>query len=382
MNPEQYILLYEKYISGAASPEEELLLLQYRDNFLLKDEMQSNLSLEDEFIKNRILKRIDMTIGQQEKTTFKLKWWIAAAAISACLLTIGILLFKQQQPEQLIVVNQPASKSKLIKPGSNMAILTLSDGSEVILNDAKNGEIANSAQVSIKKIKNGLLSYAPTDKADKNDVNAINTITIPRGGKYTVTLPDGTTVWLNSESSLTYPVAFKGQQRKVKLKGEAYFEVAKNKQMPFVVETNKMTANVLGTHFNINSYQDNPDIKTTLLEGSVRISNERSSVVLIPGEQAIAGHSGSNIRTRKADTDQVIAWKNGYFIFRDDNIREVMNQISRWYDVEVEYRGNMQHKNFGGIYSKNKDINELLQGLELTGNIHFKIEGRRIIVMS
>ncbi|NRF37812.1 FecR family protein [Pedobacter foliorum] len=381
MTPEQYILLYEKYIAGNASPDEVLLLLQYRDNFVLEGEKPSDLSLDEELIKNRILGRIDTTIAQKERKTFKLKWWIAAAAISAIILTIGTLFIKKQ-PEKLIPKSQGIAKSKRIKPGSNMAILTLSDGSEVILNDAKNGEIAKSSQVSIKKIKNGLLTYDPTGKPDKPDSNAINTITIPRGGKYTISLPDGTSVWLNSESSLTYPVAFSGGQRKVKLKGEAYFEVAKNKRMPFVVETNKMTAKVLGTHFNINCYKEDPEIKTTLLEGSIRVTNERSSVLLIPGEQAIAGNPSGRIQTRKVDADQVIAWKNGYFIFRNDNIQAVMTQISRWYDVDVEYRGNMEHKNFGGIYAKNKDINELLKGLELTGNIHFKIEGRRIIVMA
>lgn len=381
MTPEQYIVLYEKYISGNATPDEELLLMQHRDNFILKDEKQNNLSLDDEIIKNRILERIDATISQEEKKTFKFKWWIAAAAISACLLTVGTLFLKKQ-PETLIVVNKPLPKSNIIKPGSNMAILTLSDGSDVILNEAKNGEIATSAHVSIKKIKNGLLSYASAGKPDKTDVNAVNTITIPRGGKYRVTLPDGTNVWLNSESSLTYPIAFNGDERKVKLKGEAYFEVSKNKKMPFIVETKEMTTRVLGTHFNVKAYKEDPNTKATLLEGSVRLYSEKTSVLLHPGEQGIAGKSTSEIQTIKVDTDQVIAWKNGYFIFRDDNIREVMNQISRWYDVEVEYRGNMQNKNFGGIYSKNKDFNELLQGLELTGNIHFKIEGRRIIVMS
>jgi len=382
MTPERYMVLYEKYISGEISPEEALLLRQYRDNFSLKEDLQASDSLQESAIGKKILDRIDATIAEQEVKRPTYRWWIAAAAA----VFIGILslsiLYSGQKTEKTIRQSPHTAKTNVITPGTNTAILTLSDGSDIILDDAGNGEIAQAGPVSVKKLNNGQLAYDAGMATGGVKSNALHTISTPRGGRYAVKLPDGTNVWLNSASSLTYPVAFSGTDRQVKLRGEAYFEVAKNREKPFLVEVGSVTVKVLGTHFNINAYKAQTDIKTTLLEGSVRMSNETSSILLAPGQQGQAGTASAGINKKVVDTDQVMAWKNGYFIFRDDNIREVMDQISRWYDVEVEYRCDTKGKNFGGIYSKNKDINELLKGLELTGNIHFKIEGRRIIVMS
>jgi ferric-dicitrate binding protein FerR (iron transport regulator) len=297
------------------------------------------------------------------------------------MLGLGAIFLKNQPKQQLVVKNTYKQHSiKPIKPGTTTAVLTLANGTNIVLDKAENGVVAKSGNTAIKKLKNGLLAYTHNGTAAPADANALNTITIPRGGQYTVTLPDGTNVWLNSESSLTYPVAFNGADRSVTLKGEAYFEVAKNKQLPFIVRTPQVNVKVLGTHFNVNAYEDDNDVKTTLLEGSVNLSNQATSAMLVPGQQGISG-ANSKIITRKANINQVMAWKAGYFIFRDSNIHQIMKQISRWYDVEIEYKGDSSTKTFGGTYAKNKDINELLKGLELTGLVHFKIEGRRIIVM-
>lgn len=208
-----------------------------------------------------------------------------------------------------------------------------------------------------------------------------NTITTPRGGQYQVVLEDGTRVWLNAASSIRFPQAFIGVTREVELTGEAYFEVAKNKAKPFIVQANGTKVQVFGTHFNINAYGDNSNVTTTLLEGSVRMSSGSSAVMLAPGQQGDAVN-GATIKVSPADIQQTMAWKNGLFIFHDLNITEVMKQVGRWYDVDVEYRDDEVKKNeFGGTISKYKNITELLDVMVLTRSIHYKIEGRRVIIM-
>jgi transmembrane sensor len=381
MTSEQYILLYEKHLSGLCNPEEEALLMQYQDSFKIQDDHEVKLSDTDKKIRSDIYHRILRSISGNKKI-FSLSWWWAAAAI--VLLAVGLgTVFLNNTPEQVIVANKSVPvKSNVIKPGTTTAVLTLANGTHITLDDAANGVVAKAGNTSIKKLKNGLLSYADNRADASTAANSLNTITIPRGGLYTVVLPDGTHVWLNSETSLTYPVAFNGAERGVTLKGEAYFEVTKNKQKPFIVHSGNVNVRVLGTHFNVKAYQDDNVIKTTLLEGSVQLSNQASSALLVPGEQGIADADQDHITRKKVNVNQVVAWKSGYFIFREERIQDIMEQISRWYDVEVEYHGNISNKTFGGIYTKNKDINELLKALELTGLVHFKIEGRRIIVMT
>lgn len=377
MTPEQYILLYEKHLSGSCTAEEEELLMQYHDNFKMQDADGSKLPDADKKLRSTIYSRILNTIADRRPKVIKMHWWWAAAAI---ILLVGLgSLFIKNQPPQLLVKNV---KSSAIMPGKNAAVLTLANGANIVLDNAANGVLAKTGNTAIKKLKNGLLAYAANENGSHPDTSALNMITIPKGGQYTIMLPDGTNVWLNSESSLTFPVAFKGSTRKVSLKGEAYFEVAKNKAMPFIVHTDNTDIKVLGTHFNVHAYKDDNTIKTTLLEGSVRLSSTTSSTVLTPGEQGTTDASNGRITQKKVNINQVMAWKAGYFIFRDDDIHDIMKQISRWYDVEVVYEGYTTNMKFGGTYAKSKDINELLKGLEYTGLVHFRIEGRRIIVMA
>lgn len=380
MTPEEYILLYEKFVSGHCTPDEEKQLMDYRDAFELQEDIHNTkLSGNDRILKHGIYNRVKQSVTNNKTRSLIPTWWWAAAAL---LLSAGLgsLFFKQSKPQAIVSNKAVKGLQKTILPGKNTAILTLANGTSIVLDDAKNGLLAKTGKTEIKKMKSGLIAYTGHDS--KVNEAALNTITIPRGGQYTVMLPDGTNVWLNSQSSLTYPVAFNGAERNVTLKGEAYFEVAKNKQHPFIVHTNGLNVKVLGTHFNVSAYNDDNEVKTTLLEGSVNLTKGNSSALLIPGQQGIASLQQDKIITKAVNVNQAIAWKMGYFIFRDEKIGDIMKQVARWYNVEVEYEGTPPTKTFGGTYAKNKDINELLNGLELTGLIHFKIEGRRIIVMN
>ncbi|XHR97035.1 FecR family protein [Mucilaginibacter sp. UC70_90] len=213
-------------------------------------------------------------------------------------------------------------------------------------------------------------------------VPQINTITTPRGGQYQVILEDGTKVQLNAASSIKFPEYFTGANREIELNGEAYFEVAKDKAHPFIVKANSTRVQVLGTHFNINAYSDNPDITTTLLEGSVKMSKGAVAVMLLPGQQGAVNQNSSSIKVSRADVEANMAWTKGFFVFHDQSIVTIMKQVSRWYDVDIEYQDiQVQENEFGGTISKYKDIEELLDNIKLTGSIHYKIEGRRVIIM-
>ncbi|QEM10493.1 FecR family protein [Mucilaginibacter rubeus] len=380
MTTEEYIKLYEKFNAGQCTPEEEKRLMEFEDDFRFH-ETESSLPLNTKNRQKRsaIYARIRATLNPKAQNRNYRRMWGWAAAAAVVLLVSAIFIFQTKQPQNNIAASRPLVKP--IKPGRNTAILTLANGSNITLDDAKNGVLAKSGKTSVKKLANGLIAYSNEGSAQPAGEPAKNVVTVPRGGKYSIQLPDGTMVWLNSSSSLSYPVAFTGADRSVTLTGEAYFEVTKNKHLPFIVHANGADVKVLGTHFNVTAYEDEKDIKATLLEGSVSLSNNKTSTLLIPGQQGIAGPD-QQITTKTVNVNQVIAWKTGYFIFRDDDIQSIMRKISRWYDVEVEYQGNVTRKTFGGIYSMNKDINELLKGLELTGLIHFKIEERRIIVMN
>ena len=380
MTPEEYISLYEKYRNGSCTPEETAQLMQYRDNFHLLEEEDARAAVVDEQLQHRIYGKIMQTTGGK-KIVRLTGWWQAAAAV--LLLALGLsALFTRNNTKRPLAVKEnkaPAAAPQPIKPGTNTATLTLADGSVITLNDAPEGVVAQTGSTAITKAK-GLLSYTANSNVAVNE-SSLNTMNVPRGGQYAITLSDGTRVWLNSGSSLTYPEVFAGAERKVVLSGEAYFEVSKNEQKPFIVHTDRADVHVLGTHFNINAYNDEGVLKTTLLEGAVRLSAATASVLLAPGEQGLITGSRPGIEKKRVNVNQEIAWKAGYFVFRYNTIGDIMRQISRWYDVEITYRGGLPTGTFGGTYSKGKDLPELLNGLELTGLVHFKIEGRNVIVM-
>jgi ferric-dicitrate binding protein FerR (iron transport regulator) len=378
MTSEEYIKLYEKYQLGRCSSEEVRLLMDHFSQFRMDDADLADTA-EDIRIKNEVYRRIKHTAGIKKRSINMPQYWWSAAAVF--LLICGALLIFRKQPPLKTRDEQPLIASVPIKPASTVATLTLADGSVIELGQAANGVLSNQGAVNVRKQKSGELVYESRDEPSETAIPAKNTLTIPRGGHYQIVLNDGTRVWLNAASSLTFPTVFTGSERRVQLVGEAYFEVAENKKMPFRVVSDETQVEVLGTHFNFRAYPEDELVKTTLLEGAIRLSTPSAAVLLKPGEQG-SNRSNGMIDVRSVKSRESIAWKNGLFIFRNERITEIMKQISRWYNVDVVYQTNVSDQSFGGVYSKNKDLSELLKGLELTGLVHFKIEGRRIIVMN
>ncbi|WP_316823525.1 FecR family protein [Pedobacter gandavensis] len=308
----------------------------------------------------------------------KLLWPKAIAAAAAIIVICAVAGYFYFQNDLSSATSDLAVHRNDADPGGNKATLTLSDGSKISLTDANNGVLAKQSGVNISKSKNGELVYSIIDSEVKNP--GFNMISTPRGGMYQVYLPDGTKVWLNAASSIKFPTSFAHlSQRKVELEGEAYFEVAKNKKLPFIVSTARQQVQVLGTHFNINSYSDEEELKTTLLEGSVKIF-AGNVMVLKPGQQANVRRSGSgNITISNANIAQVMAWKNGFFHFEKDNLHSVMRQLSRWYDVEVIYEVDRADDEFMGDIPRGIKLSEVLKMLSFEGT-QFKIDGNKLIV--
>lgn len=321
--------------------------------------------------------------GYQPKIIqFYQRTWFKVAAALLVFCTAGLFITRHRKVEDntnKTAVNHV--KATPVVPGSQKATLTMSNGNVIILANAANGVLANTGAGKIVKQRQGQIVYDAKGNNTAGNEIGYNTLTTPRGGEYQVILPDGSKVWLNAASSITYPVQFTDNERRVKLTGEAYFEVAKNKEKPFYVTMGDAEVRVLGTHFNISAYSDDEAITTTLLEGSVQVTKNHSVSLLKPGEQAVINHRSDDIAVSEANIDDAMAWKNGYFIFNDDNITGIMKKVSRWYDVDVYYAADLNDQKFGGSYHRSKNISELLQYLEMIGKIHFKVQERRITVM-
>jgi ferric-dicitrate binding protein FerR (iron transport regulator) len=323
-----------------------------------------------------------MDLHQQKPVakTFKLYYRLTAAAIVLIIFSAGLFNYIQKRNSTLFSLFQHPRND--ISPGGNKAILLLANGQQIVLTNAKNGLLAQQGGTQINKTANGQLIYIAAQAVKRTDT-AYNTITTPRGGQYTVILPDSSKVYLDANSSLRFPAAFSGKLRTVMLTGEAYFEVAHNKKMPFHVITKGQTVEVLGTHFNINAYDDEKVIKTTLLEGSVRISIAGSQALLAPGGQSqiaspIAAGKSINV-IQNVNTEEAVAWKNGFFQFENADVQTIMRQFARWYNVDVVFDGKVNERLFSGEIHRNLT---LLQALELLNyaNVHFNIDGKKIIV--
>jgi ferric-dicitrate binding protein FerR (iron transport regulator) len=267
----------------------------------------------------------------------------------------------------------------VIKPGTDRAILKLGNGTTVVLDSLRNGIISKENGVVLNNAKDGILQYI-LDASSPDLVQTFNTVTTPRGGQYKVVLSDGTQAWLNAASSISYPVAFSHDARNVEVTGEVYFEVTKDKSRPFLVTAGTATVEVLGTRFDVNSYVDEPGINVSLLEGSVKVRAGDQSVTIIPGQQCVLDQAG-NLSAGPADMEQVTAWKEGYFRWSNENIVTIMRQVSRWYDVEVVYEGDIRNENFGGIVARKDNIEKVLRIMESTGTVHFKTTGKKVTVM-
>lgn len=301
--------------------------------------------------------------------------WAAAAAV-LLLLAAGIYFLVPASQKKTTVIAQQLIKQPDIAPGRNGAILTLSDGSAVILDSLHNGEVANQNGAKVM-LQNGALTYVPNGQ--RAGTPALNVLSTPRGRQFNVVLPDGTTVWLNAASSVAYPTAFNGPERSVEITGEVYLEVAANAQKPFRVRINKETEiQVLGTAFNINAYADEPAIKTTLLQGSVKVIKDNKTNMLKPGEEAISS-STTDIRIAPANIEKVMAWKKGTFDMEGEGTAAFLRQLSRWYDLEIVYNGPVPEKKFHGKLGRDLQLSQILDVLSQF-NIRYKLEGKVLTI--
>ena len=305
--------------------------------------------------------------------------WRRVAAAAAVLALVGIsgYFFLQQRSSPKIPVIAQSIPADM-PPGGNKAMLTLADGTEISLDSAANGQLAQQAGTQVIKSAGGQLLYRSA-KENTSTALLFNKISTPRGGQYQLTLPDSTRVWLNAASTLRYPAAFAGRTRKVQLTGEAYFEVAKNAAMPFTVEVEDLEVQVLGTHFNVMAYNDEAQIKTTLLEGTVKVNKNGSSKRLNPGQGAHLNRSTGALDVKEVDTEEAIAWKNGFIQLEGNDLPAVMRQIARWYNVDVIYKGTVP-AHFKGIIPRNVPVSQVLKMMELTGEVHFQMNEHQIIV--
>ena len=415
MEENYYKAFLEQYLHNRHTDEEHKLFLKWFNSISEQEASQvmayyisiggnnifADMHSDNTDLIRKIESRLDI-VDQQEneqpKREFHLWRYVRPMAAAAILILIGAASYYAWNLKQKNTHVQPQLAGNVdIAPGGNNAMLTLSDGSTIDLNSALDGEIAKQSGTQISKVTDGQLVYAKqiSKNDQKNRSENMNLVRTPKAGQYQINLSDGTKVWLNSLSSIRFPASFAEDSRRVEITGEAYFEVAtrkiNGKRIPFSVACNNQIIEVLGTHFNINSYKDEDAVKTTLLEGSVEVSTIAASngkpnatVKLKPGQQSIVKLSGtaSPIKVEKADTESAIAWKEGYFKFKDTDIQEVMKQISRWYDLDVVYIGELPKDQFTGYISKKVNISNVLNILEGGGGVKFSVNEKKVEVSS
>lgn len=378
--------ILERIQRGTASGKELLLFDQWYFQYH-HQHIQEYSEAELQTVQEEMRAKLPVRQSNSEKRSMERsllhKWSLIAVAASVLLLSgIAWYLFNSKSEE----INKPSSikYSNDISPGGDKAYLTLANGKRISLSDAKNGELAEESGIKIIKLANGEISYQVTDKEGSSlNKNIIyNLIETPRGGQYQISLPDGTKVWLNAASTIKFPSSFaRLVNRRVELlSGEAYFEVAKDSKHPFIVMTEQQELRVLGTHFNIEAYPDESAVKTTLIEGKVQLTSTHSSTkfILEPGQQAALTNNSFTVKQGKIE--EAMAWRNNKFVFDNENIEGVMKKIERWYNVTVTFQGEKPDDKFTGSVSRFDQLSTVLDVLELTGNVHFQIEGRRVLV--
>lgn len=387
--------LLEKYIAGKCSDEERTRVEKWYDDFRRPEER--GLSAEDAAAQ---LARIRLHLVQQTSETEadirgrrRIYWKYAGATVAAILLIAMVFTFYVLRNPS-ISEDQLTQRPMTVQPGRDRAILILADGQRLDLEQAAIGTLVENSGMRIEKSADGALHYIHLSGADPS-ATIHNRIETPRGGQFQIGLPDGTQVWLNAESSLEYWIA--GQpdgERRVTLHGEAYFEVSPMEGIPFVVESEYQEIDVLGTHFNVYAYREEAITKTTLVEGSVRIRRRKhglqqheAPVYLRPGQQGQVARNGT-MQVVDADVTEAAAWKDGYFLFDHEPIEPLMRRIARWYDVDVHFEGINTQQVFSGTISRYDQLDQVLEKLELTGGVQFRIEPaprgrgeRRIVVM-
>lgn len=394
--------LFRKYYNKTASQKETEELFQIMKSLsddklkeLIREEWY-NLELTDSFFNhdvsmgmlNKILPAKPKSTNHEKEVLFNIiiSWIsrfrkVSVAASILVLLSTGLYFWFKPTLNPKRSLASRNSVSQDLPPGGAKATLTLADGKEIILDNARNGIIASTNSFKVIKTESGQVVYQSFGTNINKTINTeLNKITTPRGGEYKIIMPDGSKVWLNSASTIKFPGVFKGDTRSVELEGEAYFEIAKNSTMPFMVKSRNVEIEVIGTHFNVKAYSDEDLVKTTLVEGSIKIKRGNSSHLLIPGQQAVL--IGNNTKVlNDIDVEEQIAWKNGLFQFKDAGIEEVMHQAALWYDLNVTFEGNITEKYLTGKISRSVNVSEFMNILDYAG-VKFKIVGNNITIMN
>lgn len=395
--------LYERWLAKTATEQERQEFLHFLQGIDIDTELsplmkeswvkvneEEGLFTTDQ--KNQLINKIlrGHVVTPAHRVHFLRRGWFRYAAAAVVLVSAAItaIVVSSDQQASSETTSQTLNSTE-IAPGGDRAILTLADGRNIALDNASNGQLAQQGSSQVVKLANGKIVYKPKPNGLPVKELMWNTMSTPIGGQYQVTLPDGTRVWLNAASSITFPTAFVSSKRQVKINGEVYFEVAKNKQKPFIVDIDgKSLVEVLGTSFNINSYKDEETIKTTLLEGTVKVTANDKSVILNPGQQATIAVAASDRQSKDAagilvnfniDLAQAVAWKNGIFNFHGMNVREVMRQMERWYDINVKYEGNVPPIIFKGEMYRTSNLSQVLDIFKKLG-LAFRMEGKTLII--
>jgi ferric-dicitrate binding protein FerR (iron transport regulator) len=301
-------------------------------------------------------------------------WWAAAAVILAVLVSIPFLSPRKQSPS--VAASTPEKYDAA--PGKKAAVLTLANGQQITLDSNASGTISRQGNMAVINLK-GTLAYNATGAAGAPGEMAYNTLSTNAGNQYQLVLPDGSRIWLNAASSVKFPVNFSRKERIVEITGEAYFEIAPDAGRPFLVHHKDMTVQVLGTHFNVNAYTDERSVATTLLEGSVKVIRGNDQTLISPGQQ-VQMTNGSMKVLSDVNAEEVVAWKNDQFYFRKADIRSIMRQLSRWYNIKVDYEGSEIDERFYARIPRNVPISEVLNALSMTGSVHFKTSENTITV--
>ena len=393
MNEQRIVYLLEGHLYDHLSPEEKNELASILE--VEKDNTRLAVLMEEVFIKHReglelpepdtphmwntILQddRVH-TIALNKRSRLRPLFYYVSAAVACCLLVFGLYFYLKEQPTipvekfKNVVQTEP-----LVSPGREQATLTLPSGEVVALEDLAQGKVLQTAAGRVR-FEDGQIKI---DADDAAPISATTTLRTPQGGEYHMILSDGTSVWLNAGSSITYPLAFQADRRDVTITGEVFFEVTKDANRPFTVHAEGTSVRVLGTSFNVSAYPEDKTIRTTLIEGRVQMQKGDAVQHLMPGEQARVGKGESDeILVRTVDVEEAMAWKNGYFYFRQEPIRMAMKKIARWYDVEVVFEGPIPQKGLEGTISRMENLQQLLDALQLTGAAKFSLKGRRVIV--
>ncbi|GAA0525679.1 FecR family protein [Chitinophaga japonensis] len=388
-DPSRIAYLLQRYTSRTCSREELEELFRYIERADAGDDAVLQQLMEDawqgahlqegrpvpEIDYEDVYERIVRPAHPQRSRLFTLRRVAAAAVL--LLAGAAFWLWRSGDRQKVSVpVAGHVPHTGDVTPGLHKAILTLADGSSVTLDSAGN-QVIQQGPTAIRQ-QNGQLLYASQGGDESVRYNKLST---PRGGQFSIVLPDGTKVWLNSASALRYPTAFTGNQRIVELQGQAYFEVAQNAAQPFKVMVGEMEVQVLGTDFDVMAYPDEATVNTTLLSGSVQVKEGEALQLLRPGQQAVLRNSDHAITVRTADIKKVVAWKDGLFVFNNMTLPAILREVARWYDVEIVYTVQPSQELYGGGISRRLPLSGILNLLEGNGHNHFRIEGRKVIVL-